>query len=452
MGLKDVFFHEKKGLKEADDKTLDFVLGVVDISNRLDTEDIVVIGTLKGTASVGDAVYVSNPGDDNGSTLLTTVVGIETSPDTMVKEATDCVVALRLKKGKKHNIKKGTVIYTHNATVSEVHNAYISALGDSYIGNKNLELSDVELESLSITDCAELWRMFVWFNTKGTNVNNDESWKKKIDKLADKLCKKILNTDAIYCVYSVDTGEPYLFSRTMKRNDGNYICSPPDIIIFTEAYKTAMSSHFSNEKFEIKKIENGESKDGISNFLGSTFYLNGACGVSVFSEDVAIDASMLVPPPDYSNVERQNIPVTNPNLVRWMLLLGQLGKPNGEDQEIIYTLYYRFMSIELIKANFLIPIQHDSNCPDKSKSGKIVLEKDTTIKFATMKGKYERPAVCMYTDWKRLRMAYGEEWGGLVQPVEGMIQTFDCAINATENIKAGCYISKEMFDKMKEVE
>ena len=224
MGLKDVFFHEKKGLKEADDKTLDFVLGVVDIFNRIDTEDIVVIGTLKGTASVGDAVYVSNPGDDNGSTLLTTVVGIETSPDTMVKEATDCVVALRLKKGKKHNIKKGTVIYTHNATVSEVHNAYISALGDSYIGNKNLELSDGELESLSITDCAELWRMFVWFNTKGTNVNNDESWKKKIDKLADKLCKKILNTDAIYCVYSVDTGEPYLFSRTMKRNDGNYIC------------------------------------------------------------------------------------------------------------------------------------------------------------------------------------------------------------------------------------
>ena len=49
-------------------------------------------------------------------------------------------------------------------------------------------------------------------------------------------------------------------------------------------------------------------------------------------------------------------------------------------------------------------------------------------------------------------MAYGEEWGGLVQPVEGMIQTFDCAINATENIKAGCYISKEMFDEMKEVE
>ena len=30
-------------------------------------------------------------------------------------------------------------------------------------------------------------------------------------------------------------------------------------------------------------------------------------------------------------------------------------------------------------------------------------------------------------------------------PIEGMIGSFDCAINLTEYDKAGCYIDEEMF-------
>ena len=55
----------------------------------------------------------------------------------------------------------------------------------------------------------------------------------------------------------------------------------------------------------------------------------------------------------------------------------------------------------------------------------------------------------MYTDWKRLRMVYGTEWNGLVQSIDGMIGVFDCAINVTEYLKAGSYISADMFEEMK---
>lgn len=39
----------------------------------------------------------------------------------------------------------------------------------------------------------------------------------------------------------------------------------------------------------------------------------------------------------------------------------------------------------------------------------------------------------------------GEGWNGFIQPIEGMIGSFDCAINLTEYDKAGCYIDEEMF-------
>ena len=69
MGLKDLFFRK-------DAKTVQ--------------ESLVVTGRVKGTIRVGDAVYISNPGEDNDNTFLTTIVGIETAPNVMAKVASDC--------------------------------------------------------------------------------------------------------------------------------------------------------------------------------------------------------------------------------------------------------------------------------------------------------------------------------------------------------------------------
>ncbi len=456
MGLKNLFSRkeEEKTQEKTTDRATGFVLGVLDTFPLVNLDDLVVTGSVKGTIHVGDAVYVSNPGEDEDSIFLTTIVGIETAPGVAAQEASDCRVGLRVEKGKLHKIKKGTVLYSRDASAADVHNAYIGALGDAYVIMKKMELSEKDIEELSITDCAEVWRLFSWFHSKTAKTDSEEvkqENKRKINVLGAALCKKILAADEIYCVYSKETGEPFLFSRTIDQKDGNYMCTPPDIMIFTNAYKTVASANFSNDRFELRKIENGESKDGIYNFLGSTFYLNGACGVSVLSEQVAINASMLVPAPDYSNVRPQNIPVTNPDLVRWMLLLGQLGKPEGDDAELIYKLYYRLMSKEMVKAKLLIPVQNDGEIPEADENGKTVLKKGVNMKFPTIDGKYDKPAVRMYTDWKRLRMAYGTEWGGLVQPIEGMIGVFDCAINVTEYLQAGCYVSADMFEAMKKM-
>lgn len=446
----EVTDNSKAGYSILDDKP-SFVFGVNDTFKLLNSTDLVVVGRVTGTVHPGAAVYVSNVGDDQGTTFLTTVLSLEINQKP-VKEAKDCIVALKLEAGQKSEIRKGSVIYTRDQSIKAVHDTYISALGDTYVSRQNLVLSDNDLEMMSITDCAEAWRLFCWFHSKSVSNESGETIaenRRKIDRLAAALCKKILAANEIYCVYNKATGEPHMFSKTVDQKNGSYMCTPPDIMLITKAYSEPYSAMYPADKFEIVKIENGEKGDGIYNFLGSTFYLNGACGISILSDQTSISAEIIVARPDYGDSKMIENPVTNPDLVRWLLLIGQLGKPDNVDAETIYKLYYRFVSIEMIKADLLIPMKNEGEIPAPDENGKTVLKKDVQLNFPTMKGKHERDAVRMFTDWKRLRMVFGQEWGGLIQPVSGIIEIFDCAVNSTDHPAAGCYIEKEMFDEMK---
>lgn len=447
--VKDFKLNEESS---ADQKSVSgsFVYGVQDTYKLLDSNDLVVVGRVKGTVYPGMAVYVSNFGDDNGSILLTTVLGLEIN-QSPVDIATNCLVALKLEAGQKIDIKTGSIVHTRDISTKEVHDAYISAIGDVYVLRKNLVLSEDEIAFMSITDCAEAWRLFNWFHSKNS-VNESEEEKleyhKKIEKIVDAICKKILVADEIYTVFNKATGEPHMFSHTIEQDDGSYMCTPPDIMIISKAYSKLYEAMYPADKFEIRKIENGKNKDGIYNFLGSTFYLNGACGVAILADQTAIDAGKLVPKPDYSAIPQINIPVMNPALMRWMLLIGQLGHPETQDAELIYKLYYRFMSIEMTKSMLVIPMQTDGEIPAADQNGKTILKQGLQLKLPTMKGKHNKDAVRMFTDWKRLHMEYGPEWSGFLQPVSGMIDVFDCAINATKYPAAGCYISKDMYEEM----
>lgn len=425
-----------------------FVYGVEDIFNLTCSDDVVVVGIAKGTVKPGMAVYVSNIGDDNNVTLLTTVLGLEIQGKT-VNSATDCPVALRLQSGQKSNIKIGSVVCTRNMSVKEVHGAYINAIGNAYVAKRKLELSEKEIQAMSIADMVEAWRLFSWKQSQMVNTetpSEKEANRNKVECLAEALIEKIFNAEEIYVVHNKRTGEPHMFSQTIDQKDGTYRCTPPDILVIPKAYAHVYAGVYSQNDFELKKIENGEDKKGIYNFFGTAFYLNGACGIDIIGPQTAIDASKLVPPPDYSNTPQINIPVTNPNLVRWMLLLGQLGAPDSPEKEIISKLYYNFFMRELGNATLLIPMKKQGDIPAPDENGKTVLKEGLQIQFPTMKGKNERDAVRMFTDWKRLRMEYDDEWSGMIQPISGMIDVFDCAINATKYPEAGCYISKEMFE------
>ena len=308
----------------------------------------------------------------------------------------------------------------------------------------------------SLEDSVEIMRLFLWKCRQEQETESEESYQinaRKLERLAEIVRDKLLEADSIYAVYSEKTGEPYLFSTTYDRGEDGYLCTDPMIMLFTPRwYHQFKETIDSRPNSTVKLIENTADKKGIENFLGTAFYLNGALGVIFNTKEVSISCSVLVQKPDFSGLPETQVPLMNPELVRWMLLMGQMDKPSKEDEKLIYSLYYKFFSIALPKAKFLLPLDATSGFPKKDQEiHSFVLEKDSNVNIPCRDGENGRNVVPVFTDWKRFRMVFDEKWNGMVEKAGAMIEVFDYAINPTEYLEAGAYVSKESFDEMKKL-
>ena len=448
MGLFDNLFSRKEKVETFPE----FVLGVEDIFKLKNSTDLVVVGRVKGTVKPGAAVYIHTWDDEPGLVTLTTVKRIEIK-GRPAGEATNTPVALMLENVSNAGIKIGTVLATRNASEADIHSAYINAIGNSYVSSKALSLSDEELDNMSVTDMAEAWRLYLFANRQmqGNARDDEQVQRQKMDRVGKKMIEKILALKQINIVFSTETGEPFLFSQTVDNGDGTYKCMYPEVMMITTPYVSAYKEAYSKNGFEIITINNGEDGKGIYNFLGSAFYLDGGCALRVNGKEVGIVAEMIVPPPSYDGVPKINIPVTNPDLMRWILLLGQLGEAKTDDEKLIEGLYYGYFQRELPKARFLIPMKYDGDIPVPDENGKTILQKNTTFKLATIAGKEGRDARVMYTDWRMLRKRYGEDWSALVQSAGDEIKACDCAINLTDHSAAGIYVNKSAYEEAEKV-
>ena len=431
-----------------------FVYGVLDTFELMATRDIAVVGRLKGTINKGDKIFITNYGDDDDELVVSAAVALEVEKKE-VDTATDCFVAIRIRDGLSENIKPGSVIHSEDTSEEDIHLAYVNAIGDSYVGRRDLEIYETEQSKMSITDCTEAWRIFIKVHEKkegGFSQDEIKEFRRKIGVVARALSKKLLSADEIYCVYNKRTGEPHMFSRTNKVKD-DYVCSPPEIHIFSKPYKGVGEKHFPSDLFEIRKIENGDNNDGIKNFLFDAFYLNGAMGVRVNFEAVAIGADSIIQKPNYYGMKENEIPVTNPNLVRWMLLRSQISNPSTEAEKMVAKIYYRFFAIEVLKAKFLVPakaVEEGENpveIPEEiaKEAGDAELKR---LRFPIMVGKNRRNLVFLFTDMKRLRGMYDEEWSAFSQTLDKFIGTFDVGLNISNKYSLGCYVNKDTYDEI----
>ena len=432
-----------------------FICGVLETFDLKVGRDIAIVGRVKGTISKGDEINITNCGDDDDELVVSSVVTIEVDKKT-VESATDCFAIIVIKNGAAENIKPGSVIHNEGADENDIHVAYVTSVGDSYVGKRDLELYESEISKMSITDCSEAWRIFIKLHEKkdGGNFTEDEvkEFRRKIGVLSRNLAKKILSADEIYCVINNKTGEPHMFSRTNKAGE-DYVCSPPEILIFSKPYKYIGDTHFPKEMFTIKKIENGENKDGIRQFLFDAFYLNGAMGMRVNYETVAIGADAVIPKPNYYGMKENEIPVTNPALVRWMLLRSQIGTPETDAEKMVARIYYRFFSIELLKAKFVIPMKPAEDGEEVPPLPEGVSEEEAgelkRLRFPIIVGKNTRNLVYIFTDMKRLRGMFNEEWSAFANPIDKFVQNFDVGINIQPKYTLGCYVNKDTVAEMK---
>lgn len=443
--------------KEREESNNNACIGVLDLFPMKETNQLLIVGSLEGSLKVGEQLQFCNPDqgmESLGSVEVKKLSSQNKDADSLTDEVLAHLVVDRIPSLDK--LKKGSVLFSSDIEEEQKLSSYSDALYRAFVAIQEGQLTNEDYLAASLDDSVEILRLFLWKCRQNQETESEESYQantRKLEGLAEIVKDKLLAADSVYAVFSEKTGEPYLFSTTYDRGEEGYLCTDPMIRLLTPSwYRQFKETIDSRPNSVVKLIENTEDKKGIENFLGTAFYLNGALGAFFNSKEVSIAASVLVPKPDYSNLPEIQVPVMNPDLVRWMLLMGQLDYPITEEQELLYKLYYKFFSDAMPKAKFLLPLDAASEFKGDSQEGNsFVLEKDSSFNIPVKEGKDGRNSVPVFTDWKRLRMVFDEKWNGMIEEAGGMIEVFDYAINPTEYYEAGAYVSLTAFRDMQKL-
>ena len=443
--------------KEVEEAKGNACVGVLDLFPMKETNQLLIVGSLEGSIKVGDQLQFCNP--DQGMESLGTVEVKKLSSqnkdaDSLTDEVLAHLVVDRIPSLDK--LKKGSVLFSSGVEEEQKLSSYSDALYRAFVAIQEGQLTNEDYLAATLDDSVEILRLFLWKCRQNQETESEESYQsntRKLERLAEIVKDKLLEADSVYAVYSEKTGEPYLFSTTYDRGEEGYLCTDPMIMLLTPSwYRQFKETIDSRPNSVVKLIENTEDKKGIENFLGTAFYLNGALGAIFNSKEVSISASALVQKPDFSDLPEIQVPVMNPDVVRWMLLMGQLDSPTTEDEEVIYKLYYKFFSMAVPKAKFLLPLEAASGLSEGGQeSNSFVLEESAKFNIPTGEGKNGRNSVPVFTDWKRLRMVFDEKWNGMIESAGNMIEFFDYAINPTEYHEAGAYVSLTAFRDMQKL-
>ena len=395
MGLFDFLFGKKK-------ENTTVVFGVEEIlPTPNDSEDLVVIGLVRGTIHVGDEVIITNLGSDNDKPAKAVISALEDANKGQVKKASGDNVVVTIKDGKKHNVYKGTVLHSEGVSEDKLRASYLYAIINAFLFWQNGILMDEDRRRFSIADLIEIWRQSIHFCDTQASDENYAYYFEKIIILMEQVRATLLTLDEIYAVYSVKTGEPALFISSTRNKDGSLEPAETMVRLIPTAYKEKITYP---DEFVIRRIENGPDKDGILNFLNEVIFLNGAEGIEFISDKTSINAKALIKSPDLEGMREVDKPIMNPDVVRCLLMLGQIGDTTTlgkRDRDFLSKLYLNRLTEALKTARFIVPIKVEGELPKPNEKGETSFAEDVKYELAMKELKDNKKAVPIFTDWKR---------------------------------------------------
>ena len=431
MGLFYFLFGKKK-------ENTTVVFGVEEIlPTPNDSEDLVVIGLVRGTIHVGDEVIITNLGSDNDKPAKAVISALEDANKGQVKKASGDNVVVTIKDGKKHNVYKGTVLHSEGVSEDKLRASYLYAIINAFLFWQNGILMDEDRRRFSIADLIEIWRQSIHFCDTQASDENYAYYFEKIIILMEQVRATLLTLDEIYAVYSVKTGEPALFISSTRNKDGSLEPAETMVRLIPTAYKEKITYP---DEFELRCIENGLNKDGILNFLNEVIFLNGAEGIEFISDKTSINAKALIKSPDLEGMREVDKPIMNPELVRCLLMIGQLGDTTTlgkRDRDFLSKLYLNRLTEALKTARFIVPIKVEGELPKPNEKGETSFAEDVKYELAMKELKDNKKAVPIFTDWKRFNEEYGDGWRGLLQPLGGPLIPHPVLINGTLYFETG---------------
>ena len=434
MGLFDFLFGKKK-----ENRTV--VFGVEEIlPNSNDSEDLVVIGLVRGTIHVGDEVIITNLGSDNDKPAKAVISALEDANKGQVKKASGDNVVVTIKDGKKHNVYKGTVLHSEGVSEDKLRASYLYAILNAFFFWQNGVLMDEDRSRFSISDLIEIWSQSIRFCDASAAQHSHGKHAYYLEKkllLMEQVRAKLLTLDEIYAVYSVKTGEPALFINMTRHKDGSLEPAGTMVRLIPAAYKERFTYP---DEFELRCIENGPDKDGIQNFLNEVIFLNGAEGIEFISDETSISAKALIKSPDLEGMKEVDKPIMNPDVVRCLLMIGQISDTTTlgkRDRDFLSNLYFHRLTEALKTARFIVPIKVEGELPKPNEKGETSFAEDVKYELAMKELKDNKKAVPIFTDWKRFNEEYGDGWRGLLQPLGGPLILHPVLINGTLYFETG---------------
>ena len=433
MGLFDFLFGKKK---EAESEVEPIcILGVSDVIGVDDNAtDLTIESFVQGTLKVGDELVVTKISCLSKTPVKTVISSIYVNEEE-VQEASEKMVKVKVKDGNKLGIYKGTMLHSETVTYTQVYHAYRFTMDIAFVRQQDGILTEEDREKLAASDISEIWSLY--WKAHFEEFEKVKEIKMKVDQrrrdFFNLIREKLFLLDDIYVLYSPITNEPYVFARASLDGNKRMTVSHSWVTLIPSSYM-----HYSKEiykkdgRFDFKRIENGPEKEGIRNFLRDLFIYDGVESILYLTEDTLIFAKELMDLPNYEGVDEAEIPVTNPNLMKFLHLSSQSDGIEDKEQKNIGKAYFYMLARFTKTAKFIAPMQlhgYDQLLEDNPQTD---TEPNIPFNLAIQQGKTKEKAVQVYTDWKRLRKHFGEEYKGLVVTLDELIKDYDVVINPGE--------------------
>ena len=356
MGLFDFLFGKKKpnpsftlGKEEAE---LICILGVSNVIGVDDNAtDLIIEGFVQGTIKVGDELVVTKISCLSETPVKTVILSIYVDEEE-VQEASEKMVKVKVKDGNKLGIYKGTVLHSENVTDTQVYLTYRFAMDIAFVRQQDGILTEEDREKLAASDISEIWSLY--WKAHLEEFEKVKEIKMKVDQrrrdFFNLIREKLFLLDDIYVIYSTKTNEPHLFATASLDGNNGVTVSHSWVTLIPSSYMHYRKEIYKkDERFDFKRIENGPEKEGIRNFLRDLFIYDGVESILYFTEDTLIFAKELMDLPNYEGVDEAEIPVTNPDLMKFLHLSSQLyGIEDKEQKNIGKAYFYLFYLLCLL--------------------------------------------------------------------------------------------------------
>ena len=446
MGLFDFLFGKKKEAEsEAESSCILGVINVIGVDDN--ATDLIIEGFVQGTLKVGDELVVTKISCLSKTPVKTVISSIYVDEEE-VQEASEKMVKVTVKDGDKLGIYKGTVLHSENAPDEQRYNAYIAALGIAFVNEQEGKLTKEDCEKLAASDISEIWSLY--WKAHLEEFERVKEIELKVDQrrrdFFELIREKLFLLDDIYIIYSTITNEPHLFATASLDGNNGLTVSHSWVYLIPSSYMHYRKEIYKkDERFDFKRIENGPEKEGIRNFLRDLFIYDGVESILYFTEDTLIFAKELMDLPNYEGVDEAEIPVTNPDLMKFLHLSSQSDGIEDKEQKNIGKAYFYMLARFTKSAKFIAPMQlhgYDQLLEDNPQTA---IEPNIPFNLAIRPGKTKEKAVQVYTDWKRLRKHFGEEYKGLVVTLDELVKDYDVVINPGE-YPIAVFMTEEFFN------